>query len=180
MVMRLNFSACLLLALTACVSSGNPGPEFSEDDLSTLSLTNPQNAQGRVLTGGQPSPEDLAALKGWGFGTIVSLRTEGEDIGYDDQAMAKELGLTFVNIPVGIRDGLTVAKASRMRSVVNQTKAPVLLYCGSGNRVGALYALGAYYLDGKSIEEALAVGRTTGLTGFEPTVRKLLEKDQGD
>ena len=35
-------------------------------------------------------------------------------------------------------------------------------------------------LDGKSIEEALAEGRATGLTGFEPTVRKLLEKDQGD
>ena len=178
-MMRQLLSACLMLVLSACASSANVGSLFSEADLSTLSLTNPQNAQGRVLTGGQPSPEDLAALKDLGFGTIISLRTEGEDIGYDEQAMAEELRLTFVNIPVGIKNGLTAATASNLRSAVNQTKAPVFLHCGSGNRVGAVYALGAYYLDGKSIEEALEVGRATGLTGFEPTVRKLLERGEG-
>ncbi len=178
-MMRQLLSACLMLVLSACASSGNVGSLFSEADLSTLSLTNPQYAQGRVLTGGQPSPEDLAALKDLGFGTIISLRTEGEDIGYDEQAMAEELRLTFVNIPVGIKNGLTAAAASNLRSAVNQTKAPVFLHCGSGNRVGAVYALGAYYLDGKSIEEALEVGRATGLTGFEPTVRKLLERGEG-
>ncbi len=178
-MMRKHFFGCLLLVFSACASNENVGSLLSDADFSTLSLTNPQNAEGSVLTGGQPSPEDLAALKDLGFGTIISLRTEGEDIGYDEQAMVEELGLTFVNIPVGTQNGLSAATASYLRSVVNQTTAPVLLHCGSGNRVGAAHALGAYYLDGKSVEEALAVGRATGLTGFETTVRELLERDQG-
>ncbi len=66
-----------------------------------------------------------------------------------------------------------------LRAAINQTTAPVLVHCGSGNRVGAIHALGAHYIDGQSIDDALVVGRSTGLTGFEPRVRELLESGGG-
>ena len=50
----------------------------------------------------------------------------------------------------------------------------MLLHCGSGNRVGALLALKAFWLDGGSAEEALEVGLAGGVTRLEPTVRELL------
>ena len=45
---------------------------------------------------------------------------------------------------------------------------------GSGNRVGALFALKAQYVDGKSTEDALSEGRAHGLKAMEPAVRQLL------
>ena len=176
--MRVCFTAFLFLIVSAC-AYGSGESVVSEADLTQLSLTNPQNAKGRVLTGGQPSPEDLAALKEMGFGTIISLRTEGEDVGYDQAAAVDALGMSFVNIPVSTQSGLNASTALHLRAAINQTTAPVLVHCGSGNRVGAIHALGARYLDGKSISEALAVGRSTGLTRFEPTVRDLLESGGG-
>ena len=70
--------------------------------------------------------------------------------------------MTFVNIPVSTDSGLDATTALQLRAAINQTTAPVLVHCGSGNRVGAIHALGARYLDGQSIDDALAVGRSTG------------------
>ena len=53
------------------------------------------------------------------------------------------------------------------------TEAAVL-YCGSGNRVGALIALRAHLIEGIGAEEALALGKEAGLTRLEPKVREAL------
>ena len=177
--MRTLITTLFLVGLSACASNSVESI-LAEADLAQLSLTNPQNAEGRVLTGGQPSPEDLAALKEMGFSTIISLRQPEEDTGYDQPAAVADLGMTFIRIPVGnVDNGLDATTAMNLRAAINQTSAPVLVHCGSGNRVGAIHALGARYLDGKSIDEALAVGRSTGMTRFEPTVRELLESGSG-
>jgi len=52
--------------------------------------------------------------------------------------------------------------------------SPVLVHCMSGNRVGALFALRAFWLQGMSAVEALAVGRRYGLTKLEPLVVQIL------
>lgn len=148
---------------------------LSDETLAPLVLTNPQAVDGRILTGGQPSQDDLTYLKSRGFGTVISLRRDDEDVGYDQAAVVADLGLTYVNIPVSTQKGLDATTAAYLRSVINQTTAPVLVHCGSGNRVGALYALGAFHLDGKTLEQSLAIGRSAGLTRFEPTVREILE-----
>ena len=44
----------------------------------------------------------------------------------------------------------------------------------SGNRVGALFALRAHWLQGLPAVEALAVGRRYGLTKLEPLVMQIL------
>ncbi len=178
MFLRLSVQALILMGLSACASDIGEGL-LSESELASLSLTNPQAVEGRVLTGGQPTPDDLAYLKGQGLGTVISLRGEGENIGYDEAAEAEKLGLVYVNVPVSTQQGLDATTAAYLRTVINQTQAPVLLHCGSGNRVGALYALGAHFIDGKPIEESLVIGRSAGLTGFEPTVRELLESGAG-
>jgi hypothetical protein len=50
----------------------------------------------------------------------------------------------------------------------------VLFHCGSGNRIGAVLALQAAWLDGVAAEDALDYGRANGLTSLEPTTRELL------
>ncbi|MBT4738976.1 MAG: hypothetical protein HOH20_10270 [Rhodospirillaceae bacterium] len=161
---------CAVFTLSACATDA----PLSQVDLALLDLVNPKVVDRHVVSGGQPSITDLAALKQKGFGTVISLRTEGEDPGYDEAAEAEALGLTYINIPVGVETGLDLETAQLLRSTIAQSKAPALVHCGSGNRVGALYAIGAFEIDGKSLEEALAIGRDAGLTRLEPKVREIL------
>lgn len=158
------------VVIAACASHA----PVSQADLASMDLINPQIVDQHVVTGGQPSISDLAALKDKGFGTVISLRTEGEDPGYDEAAEAEALGLAYINIPVGVETGLDAVTAQLLRSAINQSHAPALVHCGSGNRVGALYAIAAFQIDGNSLEEALAIGRDAGLTRLEPKVREIL------
>src|SRR5699024_12708494 len=56
---------------------------------------------------------------------------------------------------------------------------PTLVHCASGNRVGALMALRAAWVQGKSKEEALAIGRRWGLTKAEAAIDKRLSQSRG-
>ena len=169
-VIKTAIAICATLALSACATDAL----LSRADMAALDLINPQVIDQHVVTGGQPSISDLTALKQKGFGTIISLRTEGEDPGFDEAAEAEALGLAYINIPVGVETGLDAVTAQLLRSAINQSHAPALVHCGSGNRVGALYAIGAYEIDGESLDEALAKGRDAGLTRLEPKVREIL------
>lgn len=162
----------LALGLASCAST----PPLSQADLAALEIGNPQIIGQGVVTGGQPSASDLKVLKQRGFGTIINLRTAGEDLGFDEAAEAKALGLTYVSIPVSVGEGLDVETAVKLRAALAQSNAPTLVHCGSGNRVGALYAIGAYHLDGASLESALEVGRKAGLTRLEPKIREILDQ----
>ena len=52
---------------------------------------------------------------------------------------------------------------------------PVIIHCASGNRVGALLALRANLIQGKSASEALAFGKAAGLTTLEDAVKQRLK-----
>jgi len=157
--------------LAGCATQSSLAPE----DLAGLSLTNPQLPEEKVLTGGQPSEADLELLSARGVTTVVSLRRADEEVPYDEAAKAEELGMSFIRIPVGSGQGLDPETAQQLRQTLDAASGPVLLHCGSGNRVGGMYAINAFANDGKSIDEALAIGRSAGMTQFEPTIREILE-----
>jgi len=156
--------------MTGCAST----PEIGADDLTGLSLINPQLPETNVMSGGQPSEQDLELLRDRGVTTVVTLRREDEEVPYDEAAKAAELGMSFVRIPVGTSEGLDAATANKLRQTLAAAPGPTFVHCGSGNRVGALFAIDAMVNDGKSLEEALEVGRAAGLTRFEPRVREVL------
>ncbi len=127
-----------------------------------------------VLTGGQPTDEQFAALRDAGFATVINLRQPSERGNRDEAEMIAELGMAYVSIPVDGKAGLTEENAAALAAALDGAAGPVLLHCGSGNRVGALLALKAFWLDGASAEEALELGIAGGVTRLEPTVRELL------
>jgi protein tyrosine phosphatase (PTP) superfamily phosphohydrolase (DUF442 family) len=57
----------------------------------------------------------------------------------------------------------------------DSAKEDVLVHCASGNRVGAMLALRARWIEGKSAEEALAIGKAAGMTGMTDAVKAKLE-----
>lgn len=130
-----------------------------------------------LLTAGQPTPEDFKALAAAGLKHVVSLRPANEDAGFDEAALATQLGLSHTVIPVAGPGDLTLARAKDLDVALAAAKGePVLVHCASSNRVGGLLALRAVWLQGKSNEEALSFGRAAGLTKMEPIVAQLLQK----
>lgn len=128
-----------------------------------------------VLTGGQPTDEQLAALADAGYKTIINLRRPDERGTRGEAETVAGLGMAYVSLPVDGADGLTEENAAALAAALAEAERPLLLHCGSGNRVGALLAMKAFWLDGASAEEALELGRDGGMTRLEGAVRERLE-----
>src|SRR5690606_7618516 len=127
-----------------------------------------------LLTCGLPSVQDLQNAHKAGFKTIINL-CPAQETPRDEPATAQTLGMHYFNIPVAGPGDLTEAKARELGAVVNNCDYhPVLIHCMSGNRVGALLALKAFFVDGKSPREALNDGLAAGLKALEPAVWQLL------
>jgi len=128
-----------------------------------------------LLTGGQPSLEQLQALAAAGYRTYVTLRDPTE-AGQPTAEAVEALGLRHVRIPVGGPEDLGEGEVGELASLLADPEAsPLLVTCGSGNRVGALLALEAAQVEGLAPEAALELGLAAGLTRLEPVVRERLE-----
>jgi uncharacterized protein (TIGR01244 family) len=141
-----------------------------------LGLLNEARPAPGLITSGQPTEAQFAALPAAGVATVIHLRPTTEKGTGWEEAKAKDLGLAFVRLPIDGAKDVTEANARKLAELLAGAKGPVLLSCGSSNRCGALLALKARFVDGKSKDEALAFGRSGGLKALEPTVAGLLAK----
>lgn len=149
---------------------------FADDELVlALEIENPHVLDSNILTGGQPSREDLSLLKSKGFGVVVNLRTSDEPQQFDEAEEVSSLGMKYFQIPVSASIGISRDNAEKLNDILKQSQAPVLVHCASGNRVGALFALRAYFIEGLSAETSLDLGQKAGLTRLKPLVRQILE-----
>jgi len=169
-------AACILLPLLVTCSTSPPAPRaLGAEDLARLGLVNGRMPFPGIVTGGQLTEEQVDELSVLGFDVLVSLRPTGEgDAGWEEQYAAAH-GISFHRIPVAGPAGVSVENARRLASVLSTAgDRGVVVYCASGNRVGALFALKAHALDEMSAEQSLRIGREAGLTRLEPYVRELL------
>jgi protein tyrosine phosphatase (PTP) superfamily phosphohydrolase (DUF442 family) len=108
-----------------------------------------------VITGGQPNAAQLRALKDAGGEIVLDIRDPMEPRLVDEPALVRELGMEYVNIPVGagsLNDGTLERILAVLRGAGDRT---VFFHCGSGSRVGG--ALIPYFILDQSMEEEDAV-----------------------
>ena len=178
--MRLKSMIAMAVALAAGCSGEPTSPGGDADGglppgVEALQVRNVKAPAPDLLTGGQLTPEQMRALRDLGYRTFVNLRVADEDgTGWEEQFAAAE-GIDFVRIPVAGAAGATRENAQLLADAMAEG-GPAVVYCASGNRVGALFALKAHYIDGRSVEEALQFGSQAGLTRLEPRIRELLEQ----
>jgi len=167
---------CLFsLALVSLLAMA--GPSFADDgDTTMVSIPHATQADDKTLIGGQPDDAQFRELREQGIKTVVNLRgSEEMDSGHQADLLSS-LGMLSIHIPVAGPDGLTREALSAFdRAVAATGDEPALYHCASGNRVGAMFALRAGLLQGKSAEEAMALGRSHGMTGLAEKVEELLE-----
>ena len=131
-----------------------------------------------VTSAGQPDEAALKVFADSGYTTVIDLRMPGENRGLDEPAVVESLGMSYVALPTG-GDTITFDQARRLNDLIEAADGPVLVHCGSANRVGALFALNEYARSGDA-ERALEAGRKAGLTSLEKKVREALEAEQAD
>jgi uncharacterized protein (TIGR01244 family) len=105
---------------------------------------------------------------------VIDLRTEGEDRGMDEEAVVEALGMRYELLPIG-RGSITFENAQALDALISESDGPVLVHCGSSNRVGALMTL-RQSLNGADDESALEYGRDAGLRSLESSVIKVLDQ----
>jgi len=108
-----------------------------------------------VVTGGQPMPSHLEALKSAGCGVILDIRDPMEPRPFDEPALVRQLGMQYVNIPV-TAGRLNDDTLERIRQTLRDAgEQPVFFHCVSANRVGG--ALIPYLIIDLGMEEEDAV-----------------------
>lgn len=113
---------------------------------------------------GQPSAEDYALLKNeHGIRTVIDLRKPTENRGFDEAKVVGDLGMRYVVLPWSGPDELTDDKLDAMRKLLRETDRPMLMKCGSSNRVGAGWLAYRVLDEGVAVEVALAEAKTVGL-----------------
>jgi uncharacterized protein (TIGR01244 family) len=131
-----------------------------------------------TLTGGQPTFDQLKKASETGFKAVINLRTYGELPDPEQESTWVEgLGMKYIHIPIAVTNGLTLQNTKKFAEAISRTENyPLIVHCKSGERVGALFALKAFHIDEKSVEEALLIGESAGLTSLAPAVRKIMER----
>jgi uncharacterized protein (TIGR01244 family) len=168
-----------LAPLVACTAEAPP--KLDDQAALGLGIRNAVLVLPGLISSGQPTEEQLAALPELGYHTVVQLRPADEEGTGWEEAAAAELGLTFVRIPVAGAEGITEENARALDAVLADAgHGGVVVACASGNRVGGLFALRARYCNGAEPEAALEQGKQAGLTRAEPAVREILGLPTGE
>jgi uncharacterized protein (TIGR01244 family) len=128
-----------------------------------------------LLCAGQPDPAAWRDYAAAGYRSVVCLRPQQE---LPERDLAKEVaavGMTFRRLPVDGMGDIDFHNAARLGRLLARLPVPVIVHCGSANRVGALIALQAF-AGGADEEQAVALGRRAGLSGAEAHVRGLMRR----
>lgn len=136
-----------------------------------------RQAKPGLYSAAQPLPEHWDGVAAAGVTTVINLRPDAELAGRDERGEVAQAGMRYVQLPMAGAEGITAENADALMQALQQADGPVLVHCASGNRVGALLAIGAARA-GLPLEEAIAYGRSAGMgSGAEAVVRERLDAE---
>ena len=168
------FSTTVIGAICALLIACTPLPPAAKVDLKAVVKNGVVIPIDGLSTSGQPDADAFAVFAKNGYKTVIDLRGIKEERGLDESAVLAKLGITYVTLPIENTDEISFKNAAKLDLLMSEAQGPVLLHCGSGNRVGALLAL-RESLHGQSNRFSLAVGKRSGLTRLEDKVISVLD-----
>ena len=131
----------------------------------------------RVVSGGLLA-RDLPLLTQGEVREVINLRQPGETPDFDEGAAVAAAGIAYYDLPIGGAADLTRANVEKFDQLLRAAGDRLtLVHCASGNRVGAMIALRAGWIEGKGTRDAMAEGERWGLKGLAPEVRARIEGD---
>lgn len=129
---------------------------------------------------GQPDEAALRHFKELGGAAVINLR-EPWETNFDEKTIVEKLGLEYYNFPVSGRKELNTSTMEKIGNTIEQKgDAPVMVHCASGNRAAAWLATHLVTVHQDSVDNALKVAKSVGLTSkvLEGKVVHLLKGKQ--
>jgi len=164
--------AALLFSAVGAEGPGNmPRLKVYLPDVVKAGVVIPVNG---ISAAGQPDEAALRVFSRSGYTTVIDLRGELEDRGFDEARVVEGLGMDYILFPITGLDAISFENAEKLDRFIAAAEGPVLVHCASSNRVGALLAL-SKSLDGADTETAMAFGKAGGLARLEGAVKKVLD-----
>ncbi len=157
-------AALTCVALTACSTTIHQMPIGRAKPVDDWSGIRNVSRDGSVYFAGQPTEEALRAAPDRGITTVINLRSQPEvaSLEFDERAVVESMGMRYVSIPITSATFGT-EQADNLHKQLRKTPGPVLLHCGSSNRVGALWALYLNRHRNTDADEAIEIGKQAGM-----------------
>jgi len=168
-IITLAILSITLITMTACTPEGN-----YKLDLEEVLKDGEVSTEYGISYAGQPSEAEFKVFANSGYTTIIDLKGVKEDRGLDEQAVVKSLGMNYISLPIEDDEAISFENAAKLGLLIANADGPILLHCGSSNRVGALITLNES-LKGVDDATALTIGKMAGLTSIEPIVLEVLK-----
>ncbi len=150
------FALCLALTAPAAAQTKQDYP----------GVTNFTRVDATVACGGATEVATLDALKKDGFKAVINLRMANEPgVNLEqNQARAKDLGLTYVHIPFSGGSPDPKSVDAFLATIANKDNQPVFVHCASANRVGAMWLVKRVLQDDYTVEKATTEAKAIGLS----------------
>jgi len=140
-----------------------------------IGLRNVNSLEPGLILGGQPTVEQLEALEDAGVHSFISLRPEAEDGAGWEENYTEGTGTAFSRLPISGVGSLTKENVETFARLLNERNdETTVLYCASGNRVGAMLALKSFWVDGIDAETSFNLGVKSGMTSLTAAVGEML------
>ena len=117
------------------------------------SIPNYRRLSERVGTGGQPTPEQVAALGSAGYEVLVNLRPAA-DTPPEEAALARAQGMTYVHIPVIWADPRVEDAEQFFAAMEQHRERRVFVHCAVNYRVSAFMYLYRVLKEEMAVEAA--------------------------
>ncbi len=166
LIPKILINLLILFSTTSVIS-------YAHDISSEISAKNAKQYTEHFIVAGQPTEADLTILAHKGIKTVINLRGKGEFSQFAEKDKVEALGMNYISIPIDGASGVNKENLLLFSAAI-ENRSNTFVHCASGNRVGAMFALDAYYNDHANIEEAVVIGKKSGLTGLENRVRKIM------
>ncbi len=128
---------------------------------------------GYVL-GGLPSKRQFDLAVEAGFDEAMSLMSSDEEGISEVAPYATSIGVRYIRFTIRDERDLNEAMAWQFAATLAMLGKPAIIHSAKGERVGAIFALMAFFVEEVSAEEALAIGAATGMGNLEGHVRSQL------
>lgn len=131
-----------------------------------------------IVTGGQPTPDDMTLLKEAGIDNVINMRMPGEQSDFNPAQAADAAGLNYIAMPIAGEPAISLDAAQELDAVLAELDGNTLVHCATSNRVGALFAIRAAIVQGKPLDDAIAEGQAAGLSGLLGKTISVIEANQ--
>jgi protein tyrosine phosphatase (PTP) superfamily phosphohydrolase (DUF442 family) len=123
--------------------------------MTTQTIYNYRKADDLLITGGQPTEEQIRSAAVEGFGVVINLAIPDPRLP-DEAALVRSLGMTYVHIPVEWENPTEADFAAFEAAMQARPPGATLLHCYANYRATAFYSLYAQKHLGWTGEQAQA------------------------